>query len=626
MLKVDKTKELIVAFILVLLYSFLSLAYFVIIDPKLYAKNFFNCGIAFCAPMPYVILVVLYIFLYSILLKDKPGAVIPPVIAMAVILPLFYLLVDLKIGIGVTDPFGGNRGIYGIYARIYFILLLSLFSLLGGSLFRKTLKNRMWPKAGPSSGIPNAIFHLPIFIYFVFIEVMLFSNGLAPYAGYVIFLFLLALSLERASLLLRTVKMLLVRFATNERLFLITIFIIAFLVRFLWGLRLLGITGGNFIIASDDGISYDAYAAILAQGGLIPKEMIFENSGFGYWHFLAAVYKIFGLHNFRAMIIIQSCISAFVPVLIYFIGKKLFKTAFVPVLASLLTCFDMMLIFLSAVIGIEAIYIPLVFLALCLAIYFLNRKNPNCKKAFLLGATFGLAYSIRSPELLLFPFILACIIYVFMRKRLGKVRITGIIAFLFIGFILLSSVQYVMNYVVYGERRIIPASATVGGFKADTIYVNENKILVQMGFSPFEDFKGSVSTFRKRPLAVSRLIIKGFFKRLVILYTFPNFGVFDAVYLVNPKSGYFFRFPVYVQCCGYLLVIVGMAYAFIKRENLAGLVILFAFFAYISARIGFFFILNARYRGILLPIFFIFLAYGLEVFYKKVKYVYVNRN
>ncbi len=621
MLKVDSPRQLVAASILILFYSYLSLAYFAVLDARLYAKNIFNCGITFVVPIPYIILVALFIFLYCSVMKQNPRVVAYPVIAMAALLPLLYLLAELKIGMRQTNPFGGNRGIYGIYASVYFLFLMSLSSLLSGSLFRRLIREGVSiPLACDNRRAHNLIIHFPILIYLVYIVAMFFLNGFILYAALALALFFLALSFEKTSILLQKGKMLLVRITSNEKLFLITIFIIAFLIRYFWGIRLLGITGENFIIASDDGPAYDMFASILARGRLIPREDIFAVSGFGYWYFLAAIYKIFGVHSFKAMFTVQSFIGAFVPILAYLIGKKIFKTRFVPVVVSIMTSLDMTLVFLSVVIGIEAIYIPLTFLALFIAVYFLNTGTFDYKKAFLLGAAFGLAYNARPPELLLFPFVLAFLI--FKKKRSYKRNMAGIIAFLFIGFILFISIQDVTNYALYGERRLLPAAA-VKSFHQDVAgHTRENWMLGQMGFSPFEDFKGSISVLIQNPSAVSGLIVKGFFKRLAILYVLPNFGVFDALYLVNPGSGYFFRFPVYVQCCGYILITLGVFAAFFKGENLAGVATLFAFLVYMSIRVACFFVLNSRYRGVLMPVFILFLAYGVEVFCKKIKNVY----
>ncbi|GEM_PF-2541255 len=632
MLKIHKPEKTVFALGLTLFYSCLSLWYFTAVDPKLYTKNAFGCGLTFANPIFYAALVATFIFAYSAFLRQKLRVVAFPVIAMAAILPLFYLLVDLKIGICASYPFGGNRGIYGMYAGAYITLFIALFSVLCGTLFRKLLAGKLsCPLELEDLKAHNLILHAPVFLYFAYCLALLFSKGLFLYAVCAFLLFSAAFSYEKVFDLLGKARAVFAGFARNEKLFLLSIFVLTLLIRYMWGARLLGIIGGNnFIMASDDGPCYDSFAAILAGGNILPRESLFAVSGFGYWYFLAAVYKIFGLHNFKAVFIIQSLIGSSVPVLTYLIAKKVFKSNLTAVLAGFMTMLSMSLIFLSVVIGMEAIYIPLVLLALFLAVNFFENGILNCKKAFLIGAAFGLAYNARPPELILFPFILGFIIFIFMRKKARLKKITLVAVSLLVGFIGIISVQYVRNYVIYGEKRFAPNAAAISfevGSESGT-FTDENKMLGDMGFNPFRDLSGAVSVFARNPFAVSTLLTKGFFKRLVVLWFIPNFGVFDPVYLVNPSltySGYFFRFPAYMQCYGSLLALLGMIVALVKKRNRPGVIILFSFLAYMSFRVAVFFVLNSRYRGVLMPAAIIFFAYGLEVLYRKIRSVYTGK-
>jgi len=628
MLKIQKLEKFLFASSLTLFYSCLSLWYFTALDQKLYAKDVFKCGLAFANPLPYVFLVALFVFAYSVFLKQKPRTVVFPVIAMAAILPLFYLLVTLKIEMSAVYPYGGNRGIYGVYAGCYMWLFIAFFSVLCGTLFRKLFKGELsCSLALEDLRIHNIIFHLPVVIYFVYCLILLFVKGFYPHASCALLFFLTALLCEKASDVSQKLRALFIAFTRKEKLFLVSIFAVSFFVRYLWGARLLGLTGENFLLASDDGVCYDKFALILAGGGLIPKEGIFAVSGFSYWYFLAGVYKIFGAQNFKALIVIQSFIGAFVPVFTYFICKKALKARFAPVLAAIITSFDMILVFLSVTIGMEALYIPLITLGLVAGVYFLSDENPDLKKAFFLGAAFGLAYNARPPILLFWPFVVSGIIYFFMKKSLRKIKLAGIIASLLTGFILLISVQHIMNYVDYGERPGMQAAATVVFHETKSGHTFENAMLGEMGFSPFEDLKGSVRVLMRNPAAVSYLILKGSFKRLIILYFFPNFGVFDPFCLVNPGSGYVFGFPLYMQFYAYLLIAAGIFTAFVKnkKRDAAGTVFLLLFLGYISIQPALFYVLNARYRAPIVPVFILFFAYGVEIFYEKIRNVYATK-
>ena len=620
--------RLILAAGLTLIYSCLSLTYYVNLDPKFYIKDIFGCKIAFSFPVIYIALVAAYLFLYAFLMRKSVKKMIYPVMAIALILPIFYLAAELKAGITQLDTFGGGRAIYGAYANGYIFIVMSFFALMSGTLLRGLAEGRVGPlTAETGRKVHNMIFHMPVFIYFIATVHFLQSNDSGFLALPMLVIFLASFAFRGSQAALSALRKVFSYLIKKETLFLIGIFILAFFVRYLWARRLLGITGGNFIIASDDGPCYDKFARILAGGGRLSKESIFAVTGFSYWYFLAGIYKIFGAGNFRALCAVQSFTGAFVPVISYFMAKRVFGKPAVSAMAALFTALDMNLIFLSVVIGMEAIYIPLVMLALFLAVHFLSRGNINAGNAFITGCAFGLAYSARSPELLFFPVILGFIFYFFMRLKYSGKRIFTAVSSLVLGFFLLASVQYVTNYVIYGEKRIIPHAA-VESFHVDTAeagHTPENTVLGDMGFSPFEDLKGSLKVFARRPGEVSSLFVKGFFKRLTILYFLPNFGVFDPFVLVNPGSGYFFRFPAYLQFLAYLFFIAGLAAALLKKEKQAEIWVLAGFLMYISLRVAVFFVLNARYRGLLIPLFFMFLALGLDTFCKKVKNAYCKK-
>lgn len=633
MLKITKPKEAFLAYLLVLVYSCLSLVYFAAVDQRFAVRNVLNCNIAFVFPLPYLTLVALFIGTYSYIFRQKARDILYPTIAMAVILPLFYLLTDMKIGIRVVDPLGGNRSIYGAYAAVYYFAAISLFSILSGRILNGLVRGEM-PGIfkGEDPETQDLIFHLPVFIWFGYVVTVLFSSGFTAYAIYAVAAFLTVFLSERVLMAVRTGANVLASFVKNERLFLITLFVIAFVIRYFWGVRILDLLGArqvSFLLASDDGRAYDSFATLIAQGRLIPKENIYAMSGFGYWYFLSAIYKVFGPHNFKAVIIIQSLIGASVPVLAYLVCKNTLRSCLAAVLAGVVASIDMTLVFLSVVVGMEAIYIPLVLIALLVTIRLLGRGAIDGKSALTIGLVFGLAYNARPPELLLFPFVLAFMVFVLMRKQMSVTKRAVAAASIVAGFIILAGIQYATNYITYGKHSPRLQGAVVASFHegvADGAHTDENKILGRMGFSPFEDLNRSVSVLKRQPSVVLGLIAKGFLKRFFILCFIPNFGVFDAAYLVNPASGYFFRYPVYLQCCGYLLVVVGMIAAFFRKEaDRMAVVALGVFFVYISLRIAFFYVLNCRYRGTLLPIFIISFAYGVAFLTERVRGSYKKR-
>jgi len=617
-----KYKTSLATVLLAVSYAFLSIYYFIFIDPKCYFKNIFNNDIMLAMPAIYILLTALFACLYSYFSKTDIKRMAYPVAAMAIAFSLSYLLADMKAGMLKTNPFAGNRNVYGIYAFFHCLVSLSAFFLLSGGVLRKLMTGEITVIGEDHDRARNAVFHIPLITCLLLIEAIFFVNGLMAQALIFAALFAVSLSSGSISPILRRCKEMMAWFFGNEKLFLIFLFSISFLIRWFWGERVLALTGANFIRASDDGITYDRFASMLSQGQKISKSDAFYWSGFGYWYFLSAIYRLFGQHNFSAVIIIQSALSATVPVFTYIVGKRIFGSTTVCVLASLLTAFNLTLIFLSAVIGMEAIYIPLFMMAVTVAAHYLTGSALDWKKAFSIGAAFGLANNARS-EVLFFPILIAMLIVMFLGRRRDWTKTVLIAVSVLIGFVMLMSIQHITNYCIYKEYRLTSGALDVT-YTID-LCTNENTILNKMGFNPFTSVSRSLSAFASQPCGVSKLLVKGFIKRWIIYFFKPNFGVFDPIYLVNPASGYFFRFPVWVQLYEYIFVLVGLFLALRNRKNLLMKILLIAFSIYLSSMYAFVWVTNSRHRAVLIPIFAVFFAYGLYEFAKRVKAAYVKK-
>ncbi|MFA6142128.1 MAG: hypothetical protein WC738_02405 [Candidatus Omnitrophota bacterium] len=597
-----------IKFSIVFVYSLLSLCYLRYIDNVFYLKGLFGTNIIISYPFLYVIIAAAFIFIYKYFDREGGRNKSHIILGMVIILPLLYLLTELFIGISTWGPYKGNRGVYKIYAYSYCISVLSVYALSIGAGRRKFIKS-------------DIILHLPVYIYFFAIESMLWAGGFMKYAVFFAMLFLSTFFFEKPTEVFKILSLRVGKIIKDEKTFLLLIFIIALAIRIFWGFRLLQLTGDRFLFASDDGLNYDPFAATIAQGGLMSKEDTFYWNGFGYWYFLAEIYKVFGLHNFKAAIIIQSMLGATVPILVYFIAKRVFNIRFVSIVAAMMVALNQTLIFLSAVIGLEALYIPLFTMAIMVASYLLLAENFDYKKAFIVGAVFGLANNARS-ELLLIPFILAFLIGVFMRGKIKKSSLPMIALSLFAGFAALCSIEHIVNFVKYGEFQLAHSTSLARSFCGNFCGIEENRVLDAMGFNPFRDASKAIAVFMAWPVSVLKLLAVGFFKRITIYFLQPNFGVFDPVYLVNPSSGYFFRYPLWVQFFEYIGIFTGIFFAL--KDKRARLVNLFfiAIAVFLSSIYGIVLVTNTRRRGMLIPIFIIFFAYGAHLLYKRIKDAY----
>ncbi len=595
---------------LVFIYSCLSILYFKVLDPRFYLRNILDHNIAFAVPVPYVLLVAVFIILYSHLSKEKMRLVAYPIIVMAMLLPLSYLLTDLRIGMCDIKPFSWGRGLYTVYVEIFYLIYMLIFSIYTGSALKRALKDK-------DRLAHNTVLQMPVFIWFVAIEAMLLTHGFILYSLLFSIAVFAPLSVSKTDVLPGRLGPSL-KYFDKELLLLAGIYMLAFAIRYFWGMRLLATAGDNFILASDDGLAYNSIADILSRGNTLPKETALGLNGFGYWYFLTAIYKIFNPHNFKAIIIIQSLFGSTVPVFTYLIAKRVFGMRPVSIIAGLLTCFNLTLVFLSVVIGMESLYIPFLFLAFTAAAYFLSSENFDYKKGFILGGLFGFVNNIRG-ELLFMPFILS--IAVLVTKSASKpARIISAICCIFLGFMLLASIQHIVSYRQYGEYHLTQTALkdTFGSNR----FTDENKILSEVGFNPFRDRGASMDVFLRRPVFISELILKGFFKRIVVYCFQPNFGVFDPIFLVNPASGFFFRYPLFLQLYGYIFIIFGIWSSFISRKNMGAELTMLIFMCYIASIYSFLLVTNSRCRGALIPVTALFASYGIAVLCKRARDYY----
>ncbi len=186
----------------------------------------------------------------------------------------------------------------------------------------------------------------------------------------------------------------------------------------------------------------------------------------GYPVFLAACYKIFGVHP-TAALILQILISSFIPVLIFLLTLTLFdKTRFTnPIktakLASLVACFDLGYIIFPGLIMSEALFVLFFTIFLILFLYnytpFFCKKNTLTKdtltsdgnaasRFFLAGIALGIACLIRPVG---YPVLLTSIFMLLISKNklFIKIKFTTVIT---IGCIGTLGIWIIRNYLLTG--------------------------------------------------------------------------------------------------------------------------------------------------------------------------------
>lgn len=571
----------------------------------------------------------IYGLIYSKVFKQDTKGILSSVVLMGIGLQLLYFLFEMKMEIDKYSPFGNQGQVYLFYAKCYFLTVISIFFALNAMLVYKifTIKEGFLLKSENNSILEQIIFYTPGLLFFLYIVFNFVKNiqmiGLFCVIASSIIALWYQVSASFKDILLKFKKIIIFVFK-NEAIIVFFIFSVAFIIRYIWALRLLSLTGNNYIIASDDGLTYDPFAALIAQGRAaeIGRDALYWG-GMGYWYFLALIYKIFGLHNFHALVVFQSLLGAFVPLCTYYIAKKIFDKT-VAISATMITCFEMSLIFSSGVIGMEALFIPVIMATMAFLIYLAGSGLFQKKLlVFFLGLMFGLANAVRG-EIIFFPFVLIFLIvlYVLIGKKSTLRRVVIFSACLLLGFFLGLIIQAFRNYIYLGEFTISTQQASVTFYQGGV----ENEILEKMGFNPFKDFSGSFWIFIKSPLQVIRLLFVGCVKRFLTYLFIPNFGEFDPFTLVNPASFPSFKYPVYFQVYVSGLIIFGIIFSFLKkRKRLLKSIIL----SYMSYTILIYSIIapkNPRHRTVLVPFFIIFFVYGAIFVIKKLTQKQFRRN
>jgi len=189
--------------------------------------------------------------------------------------------------------------------------------------------------------------------------------------------------------------------------FLISVCLLAFVLRLVVGSALLSQGGTNFVLASDDGDAYDAAARWQASGTPIvmtdrllgkwdPATPVEARWPQGYWMFLAAQYRLFGSAYVSTLILQAALAVAGVLAVFAMATRVLTETA--ARLAALAQAVSSTGIYISAALYGESLYVPLLLggLALVIGLVTLPRVSRLASAtAFVAGVLFGLAEVTR---------------------------------------------------------------------------------------------------------------------------------------------------------------------------------------------------------------------------------------
>jgi len=555
-------------------------------------------------PIAYWIWVLTGFFALSLILrKDSPKEALKTIIPTAVIFHLIALTPRL-----ITNP-----NLYALMDKRY-LAYVFLVICLAASLAA------LWAvRSLTQTDMKKAVLRLPL-LFLPFISFLYCAyKGNRP--GMVIFalsalLPLTAFPLKRFFERLISVISAAFRYMRrNKKLLVAAIFLFAFVVRIAFSLTLIAKTGEEYPLASDDGDSYSAIAESIMNS---PKDTLkivaAQDWPPVYLVFLGTIYLLFG-RNFYIVVIIQSLLGASIAVFSYILARKIFNET-TGIIAGLLVALSQPLIFVSAILGTEALYVPLVILAIFVAseALFFGQKKIYLKMA-LSGILFGLAamtlYAVTLFPILAFLFIIC---YRGLRQPMrSRLKIASLFLACFLGiFVLIKAVCALETGAMKGgyedAARIQWARKTTGyTYEVDP----DNRKFIALGIEPFtkpvESVKIAVLSWKK----VLLIGLEVFPVRISNFFTWPNFGYFDPVLLANPAR-LSSRFGSNLEFYTLLIFFTGLFLSLKNKNNRGVLLFLLLFVSYYALLHTIPFACHTlRYSCPVKPFLILLLSYGL---------------
>jgi len=405
-----------------------------------------------------------------------------------------------------------------------------------------------------------------------------------------------------------------------------SILIVAFVVRYYWGMRLLSGVGSDYLVASDDAPSYHLLATKIASGVRPVLEDASRWGGILYWYFLGAIYRIAGISNFGAIILVQAALGVVVPATTYVIARTVFESRRIAAVSALLCALNVLLIFLSGVIGMEALYLPLFYASLAALVLIITRDACPWPACVATGILFGLANMARAevfgyPILLLAITIVLAMRHIDAERRFAATRDVRLMLLVGSGFLITWTAQGLVNWIAY-DQVVVTSYQAIVGFSTTKLGISENTALDALGFNPFVDLLDSGRAFLEQPIAVAHLLVVGFVKRLYTFLLLPGAGVFDPLTLtISGRIHDFFpeirvSFSSLVEAYSIVFAFVGFVALARVRHRLHGIVlsVWVGYAMFLNVFVG---VKSARHRAVLVPILIICLVKGIDLLIQR---------
>jgi hypothetical protein len=331
---------------------------------------------------------------------------------------------------------------------------------------------------------------------------------------------------------------------TNERVFLVLVFMIALALRLLYTRRVM--TNPDYIETGADAVFYDRIAWSIARGQGIDNPD-YPMYILGYARFVALVYWIFG-HSYFALCAIQSAIGACVPVGIYYLAKPTFGVP-VAVATAVLTAVSFPLVFAAAAIGHQAIDVATTLGLVGLLALAVTRPFESPWQWLAVGLAFGLAIAVRETNVVFLAFVFVWLAYA-LRGRTMRVGPLAAAACMTLG-LTVALAPLVARMVVSPEARFALRDHFDRLFegKLDPAGLRGAGVT-----TPLTDPAGALEQVRRRPLYVLATEARVARHYFAVQFFSQPYGEFDLLTLRKGSDYYFGMFA-----WAYLFSLIGLA-------------------------------------------------------------------
>lgn len=310
------------------------------------------------------------------------------------------------------------------------------------------------------------------------------------------------------------------------------VLVIAFIARaaFSWNLVSALPDYRQFAWASDDGPAYHDFSTrIVRDPGAIVD--VFAQPTFSalYGSYAALLFWL-SRGDVLTFALIQSGVGVIVPLLGAALTSRLAGPG-AALLAGVLLALNQNLAMHSVLLATEALFVPFV-LAACLAAL-RYRSAPSAPTAALTGVMIGLAIAARNLGVVFVPILLGVLL---LGKREGVIIRAGHTA-LAVGFVLLPLVPTALaTTITTGVPRLTNQQSALAWSLSSEVgeEINPSNLpLVARGIDPMTDPAGSLRRFVLDPLPVIAYVAQSAPRRALTLLSYPSFGLFDPLWLVN---------------------------------------------------------------------------------------------